>query len=88
MTTQETLPSSFGEPSEPLTPGERELARLAELVQLNDGLEKLAAGDRPVPLPMMRRAVFAAYRAAVASGKRREAVRILRGRKPAIEAPS
>ncbi len=86
MHTQQTLPDNFGESGEPPTPGERELARLAELARLNHELEGLRAGDRPVPLPMMRRAVFAAYRAAIAAGKRREAVQILRGRKPPIQA--
>jgi hypothetical protein len=56
---------------------QRALDRLTHLVQLNHEVEVMRAGDRPVPLPVLRRAVFAAYRAAVDAGARREATRIL-----------
>lgn len=61
------------------TPAERQraLGRLSHLVRLNHEVEGMRAGDRPVPLPVLRRAVFAAYRAAVDAGARREAALIL-----------
>jgi hypothetical protein len=68
------------------TPAERRaraLARLADLTQLHDETARTRAGDRAVPLPMLRRAVFAAYREAVEAGAGEEAARLLRSTEPA-----
>lgn len=57
---------------------QRTLRRLAELVRLSQQLAAMPARDRPVPLSLMRRVIFAAYREALAAGAGEEATRILR----------
>jgi hypothetical protein len=57
---------------------QRALRRLAELVRLSQQVAAMPARDRPVPLSLMRRVVFAAYREALAAGAGEEATRILR----------
>jgi hypothetical protein len=69
----------LGGPVDPRTERERALARLADLARRTREVERMRAGDRPVPLPVLRRAVFAAYRAAIAAGAGEEAERILAG---------
>lgn len=78
MQTHDTLSDTFDRSEPAGAERERALARLAELVRLTQNLEDMPAADRPVPLPMLRRAVFAAYRAAVRAGAKAEAGRILR----------
>jgi hypothetical protein len=55
----------------------RALERLAELIRLSAEVERTRAGDRPVPLDVLRKAVFSAYREARHAGAAREAARML-----------
>jgi hypothetical protein len=57
---------------------QRALERLSDLIRLHDEIAQTRAGDRRVPLPMLRRAVFAAYREAAEAGAGDEAARLLR----------
>jgi hypothetical protein len=65
---------------------QRALERLAELIRLHDETAQTRAGDRHVPLPMLRRAVFAAYREAADTGAGEEAARLLRAPRSAAGA--
>lgn len=56
---------------------QRALDRLADLMRLHDETARTRAGDRRVSLPMLRRAVFAAYREAADVGAGAEAARLL-----------
>ena len=77
MQTLEAFSGTFDHPDDDNAARERALARLARLVQLHQEQARVRAGDRPVPLPMLRRAVFAAYLEAVAAGAAAEASRLL-----------
>lgn len=70
--------SEFREESAASRERQRALRRLAELVRLSQQVAAMPARDRPVPLSLMRRVVFAAYREALAAGAGEEATRILR----------
>ena len=59
----------------------RALDRLVDLIDLHDETARTRAGDRRVPLPILRRAVFAAYREAVNAGAGEEAARLLGARR-------
>ena len=54
------------------------LDRLARLLQRCRELERMRAPERPVPVALMRRAVFAAYCEAISAGGKADAVRMLR----------
>ncbi|MFN8559579.1 MAG: hypothetical protein U0531_20315 [Dehalococcoidia bacterium] len=79
MQTQDVVARAFDWPAGEGSDRERALARLVELVRQCRDLERMRAGDRPAPLPTVRRAVFAAYRDAVAAGAEAEAKRLLHG---------
>ena len=78
MQTLEAFSGTFDHPNDDDAARERALSRLARLVQLHQEQARVRAGDRAVPLPMLRRAVFAAYLEAVAAGASAEACRLLK----------
>jgi hypothetical protein len=57
----------------------RAVDRLRDLVRLHAEVEVMTPDARPVPLGLLRRAVFAAYRAALLSGANHEAASLLGG---------
>jgi hypothetical protein len=77
MQADDTISGQFERTATPEVERERTLGRLTELTRLSHEVERMRAGDRPVPLPLLRRAVFAAYRAAVDAGAEDEAAAIL-----------
>ena len=78
MQLQGTLPELFERADDPEALRQRALARLDELVRLDRELEQTAAADRAVPLTVLRRAIFAAYRATVEVGAGESGACILR----------
>ena len=72
-----TLDQTFDLPDDPVAQRERSLARLADVIQLHAETLRRPAGERVVDLSLLRRVVFAAYRAVVDAGAGGEAARLL-----------
>jgi len=77
MQVQGTLPELFERDGDPRALRRRTLDRLTELVQLHREVEGVDEAERAVPLTVLRRAIFAAYRATVEEGAGDEGIRLL-----------
>ena len=79
MQVRETLSDRWDQPEDRTVAQQRVLERLSDLIRLNGELEGMRAGDRPVTLLVMRRAIFGAYCSAIDAGATAEATRMLEG---------